>query len=97
MIVNQREALRLINEEGESAYGLLLREDPKFEQRFIRLCKSMKNLLTDVRKKFPDAEYYTASGGFNLLIGSSHGANADAQQELEALTGINVEVGDGDY
>ena len=67
------------------------------ERRFKRIDKALIKLLDDVRQVFPDAEYYTASGGFNLLLGSSHDASGDrAQQELVAFSG-NAHIGDGDF
>ena len=60
---------------------------------------TMIKFLEDVQKHFPDAQYYTASGGFNLMLGASHDCTdrrLKGQQELIALTG-NASVGDGDF
>jgi len=98
--ITQQEALDIIASGEDDAYGLLTDRMPTIERRWGRLCLSMVNLLKDVRVHFPDAEYYTASGGFNLLIGRSHGdaPGAPPQSQLEALGGTNgVRVGDGDF
>ena len=95
-MTTQEQALSQIND-GISARELLKNANPNYQRRFFRLCTTMTNLLHDVRQDFPDAEYYTASGGFNLLIGKSHDRDGRQQQDLEALGGIGVEVGDGDY
>ena len=97
--MNQQEALERIAE-GESAYSLLRNADPNIERRWKRLCRSMVDLLGDVQQHFPDAKYYTASGGFNLMLGNSHAddRHQTSQQELIALSGeYGVAVGDGDF
>ena len=97
--MNESEVLEAIKA-GETAYGLLLDKCPKIERRWNRLCKSMADLLKDVQKEFPSAQYYTASGGFNLMLGNSHAndRNQSSQQELVALGGSHgVSVGDGDF
>lgn len=97
MAITERDVLQKI-EDGDTAYGLLVASVPGVERRWNRLCKSMNVLLAEVRKDFPDACYYTEGGGFALLLGSSHNsANLRSQQQLRALVGRNVEVGDGDY
>ena len=98
MKMTEKECLEAI-ENGETAYGLLLEADPKLEKKFRKLCKSIKKYLEEVKVHFPDAEYYTASGGFNLLLGSSHSADAKAipQSQLQAVGGIGVHISDGDY
>ena len=97
-MIDEAEALRLINEEGETASWLLHEADPNFSKRFRRVCRTIRELLADVRKEFPDAAYYTASGGFNLMLGDSHSfADLTPQQELIAESGIGVSIGDGDF
>lgn len=96
--MDETEVLRQINEFGESAYGLLLDADPKLVKRFEKLDAELVKLLADVRKHFPDAQYYTASGGFNLLLGSPQTADRMqyGQPELVALQG-RARIGDGDF
>lgn len=80
------------------AYDLLVENDPKgsFETRFKRVDTLLVNLLRDVREQFPDACYYTAGGGFNLMLGNSHSYKEKSQQQLIALGG-QAQIGDGDF
>ena len=95
--MTEKEVLEAI-ENGESAYGLLMKADPKLEKKFHSLCKKIIKYHAEVRKHFPDAEYYTGSGGFNLLLGSSHDDHTtDPQRQLVALNGTGVSIGDGDF
>lgn len=96
-IMGEKEVLEVINE-GHSAYSLLLERFPTAQQKFDRLCKNMVSFLSDIKSEFPDARYYTASGGFNLMLGSSHDLSGMAQQELVALEGSHgVSISDGDF
>lgn len=97
------ECLLIINGPGDEfgpidADGLLeMKMGGSIATRFKRLNTTMIKLLADVRLAFPDACYYTASGGFNLMLGSPHDDKAEhGQQELVALGG-NAAVGDGDF
>ncbi|CFQ60412.1 hypothetical protein [Yersinia similis] len=92
------ERLREIIDESEDhqAYFLLCEKCPTAARRFYRLTKALTKLREDVRKEFPDAEYYTGSGGFNLLLGESH-TREEANQKLNALSAVGLHVGDGDW
>lgn len=99
--ITQDEALDLIAEGDTDAYDLLTDADPKFSARFKRIDKSIVKLLADVKQHFPDATYYTASGGFNLMLGDSHGeyhngCDGSAQAQLIAMSG-RARIGDGDF
>lgn len=78
------------------AYAVLMAADPTIERRFKRIDGALVKLLSDVRDHFPDAEYYTASSGFHLLLGHSHGYPDKPQQQLVALNG-KARIGDGDF
>lgn len=93
--MTEEQCLRAIAD-GASAYELLAAKLPHIDRRFHRLDRSICKLLADVRKAFPDAEYYTASGGFNLLLGHSHSQKCVSQAELIALSG-GAQIGDGDF
>lgn len=82
---------------GDSAYGLLLSADRNLKSRFDRLCRTMREYLRDVQEYFPEAQYYTAGGGFNLLLGNPHNERGKTQSQLVALSGVGVTVGDGDF
>lgn len=96
--MNEEEVLAAI-EDGETAYDLLYDANPDFEKRFKRMCRTMREFLADVEKEFPGAQYYTAGGGFHLMLGAPHddGPNQRAQVQLLALTGNGVKIGDGDF
>lgn len=91
-----REACIALVEAGGSASSLLDEADRNFSRRFNRLDTAIVKLLADVRKHFPDATYYTASGGFNLLLGSSHTGHGESQHDLIALSG-KARISDGDF
>jgi hypothetical protein len=80
------------------AFDLLKRELPLIERRFKRVDKALIDLLAEVQTVFPDALYYTASGGFTLMLGSPHASDnrLTSQQQLIALVG-NASIGDGDF
>lgn len=84
------------------AQSMLQDSCPTARRRFERLTKALAELLKDVQKEFPDAQYYTASGGFNLLIGDSHGSGdgnlESGNQNMVALSASGyLHVGDGDF
>ena len=93
------EVLEIIHSGGDTAYGLLYDADPKLISKFKRVDKAIIKLLDEVKEHFPDAEYYTASGGFNLLLGNSHDLskiNSNGRPELVACVG-NAFISDGDF
>lgn len=94
--LEQQQALEIIKRGDDSAYGLLYEADPKLIAKFNRVDKALIKLLKEVKEHFPDATYYTASGGFNLLLGESHGSNDEPQGELLALSG-QASISDGDF
>lgn len=95
--MDESEVLQRI-EDGEEAGDLLRAAMPNIERRWKKLGKEIAGLMADVRQHFPDAEYYTASGGFNLLLGKPHDRHANPQPQLVALhTPPGVHIGDGDF
>ena len=95
-ILTEQDVLSAI-QDGNDALSLLEATDPKFKKRWKRLCVNMNRYLEDVQSFFPDAQYYTGGGGFNLLLGRSHNDACRPQDELVALEGIGVEISDGDW
>jgi hypothetical protein len=102
-VLTEADCLAIIHGAGDE-YGTIGAEallwakmgDP-IAARFKRLDKALIALLADVRAVFPDAQYYTASGGFNLMLGSPHDAKGiNPQAELLALSG-HASIGDGDF
>jgi hypothetical protein len=97
-MMDQHECLEVIASGEADAYDLLKNADPRFLARFKRLDNTLVKLLADVQAHFPDACYYTASGGFTLMLGPSHADDRSmtGQQQLIALSG-NACIGDGDF
>ncbi len=91
-----QEACMAIIDAGETASGLLDEADTNYARRFRRLDTAIVKLLADVRGHFPDATYYTASGGFHLLLGHSHRGYGIPQSELVAIGG-RAQISDGDF
>jgi hypothetical protein len=81
---------------GDDAEDILLRVMPTARRRFRAIDRALIKLRSDVQKHFPDAQYYTGSGGFNLMLGRSHSEHERAQQQLIALSGY-ASIGDGDF
>ncbi|MHB1641945.1 MAG: hypothetical protein ACYCS8_04720 [Acidithiobacillus sp.] len=93
------DCLRYLEESGDvDTYFLLMSRNKTAERRFNKACDGLKKLLDDVRVDFPDACYYTASGGLNLLLGAPHDENFRPRSQLTALGARNgLALGDGDY
>jgi hypothetical protein len=89
-------------ESGEfaDAEEFLLAVMPEAEKEFQKVDKALVEFLKKVKQHFPNAQYYTASGGFHLLIGPSHGdaqGHGDtANYQFNALDG-KANIGDGDW
>lgn len=95
--MNTEQLLEFIDESKEYQASMLLSERcPTAARRFYSLTNALARLREDVRKEFPDAEYYTGSGGFNLLLGESH-TGGEANQKLNAARAVGLHVGDGDW
>lgn len=91
--MNTEELIERIGGDQYEAHRLLDEKCPNIERRFKRLTKALVALLGEVKQEFPDANYYTASGGFNLLLGDS-----GAGSEMIALSATAyLSVGDGDF
>lgn len=91
--MNTEELLEHIGGDYYEACNLLDEKCPNVERRFKRLTKALAALLDEVKQEFPDACYYTASGGFNLLLGDSNAGN-----KMVALSASHyLSVGDGDF
>lgn len=102
-VLTESDCLAIINSPGDQfgtidAADLLEHKMGKsIATRFKRLDNSIIKLIEDVQKVFPNAQYYTASGGFTLMLGSPHNERGlKAQQELVALMG-SASIGDGDF
>lgn len=88
--------LQIIAYGEEDAEDLLLSQVPTARRRFKALDKALRKYIADVQESFPDAQYYTASGGFHLMLGRSHNSSEHGQTQLIALSG-RAQIGDGDF
>lgn len=84
-------------ENGATAEDLLEERLPGASKKFGRLCKSIEKYRAYVRTGFPDAIYYTANGGFTIMLGSTHNDKGYGQSQLVACSAINVSIQDGDF
>lgn len=86
-----------VDENGTTdAYSLLDETMPKMRAKLNRLDKRIRDVLAEIQEAFPDAQYYTASGGFTLILGPTHEGRDEAQQQRTAWIG-NAQIGDGDW
>ncbi|HHX9846659.1 TPA: hypothetical protein ACVTFU_001252 [Salmonella bongori] len=74
--MNTEELIERIDGDPYEAYMLLDEKFPNVGRRFKRLTKALAVLLDEVKQEYPDANYYTASGGFNLLLGEIEGGSS---------------------
>ena len=87
----------VIENDEHDASGLFNEKLPGYSKKLDRLDSRIRKLLSEIQDVFPDAEYYTAGGGFNLVLGSTHeGIEGEEQQQRSAWWGLAV-IGDGDW
>lgn len=95
--MDQNEVDQWVEENGVyDAYILLDEKMPKMRAKLNRLDKRIQDVLAEIQQEFPDAQYYTASGGFNLILGDTHDSAGAAQQQRTAWGG-GASIGDGDW
>lgn len=80
----------------EDAYSLLDEQLPGMRGRLNRMDAQIRKLLFEVREQFPEAVYYTASGGLTLLLGKPHDDSGRPQAQRYAWGG-RASISDGDY
>lgn len=90
--------LEIADGQGD-AFDLLIEKCPKAFDEFHKHSDALDKLLKNVRKHFPEAQYYTSGGdGFALLLGESHsGRHEEANQDLIALSAVKLRVMGGDW
>lgn len=96
---NQNDVDKWVKQEGEANAEALFQEMlPEHTAKLNRLDKRIQNVLAEINKVFPDAQYYTASGGFNLILGDPHDDSVDGikQPHRSAWNGNSV-ISDGDW
>ncbi len=86
-----------VADNGEyDASGLLNEILPKHRAKLNKLDKRIRVVLSEIQEAFPDACYYTSSGGFNLILGETHEGRGEPQQQRIAWGG-SAQIGDGDW
>lgn len=97
---NQEDVDRWVEENGECDAAALFDEMlPKHRAKLNRLDKRIRVVLSEIAEVFPNAQYYTASGGFTLVLGDTHddsGRNELPQPQRSAWGG-SASIGDGDW
>lgn len=56
------------------------------QQKFLKLVQGLNDLLVDIRKKTPNANYYLADDSFHLLSGPSHDADESLCQDRSMIS-----------
>lgn len=64
--------LKKMIKNGNDTQSILAKHFSDTEQEFNTLINQLYDLLQKVQTFFLDANFYTASGGFNLLIGNPY-------------------------
>ena len=70
---------------------------PKHRAKLASLDKRIMKVLAEIKEVFPDAQYYTASGGFTLVLGCTHDDIGAAAQQHRSAWGGFAQIGDGDW
>jgi len=56
------------------------------QQKFLKLVQGLNDLLVDIRKKTPNANYYLADDSFHLLSGPSHDVDESLCQDRSMIS-----------
>lgn len=70
---------------------------PRHSAKLNRLDKKIRDILSEINEIFPDAQYYTASGGFTLTLGITHEGRDQKAQRQRAAWGGRASISDGDW
>jgi len=96
----EKDVDKWVEDNGEfDAYSLLSSKIPGIVKKLDKLDKKLISILEEIREVFPDAQYYTASGGFNVVLGAIHDdSTSDLEsQEQRSAWGGHATIGDGDW
>lgn len=99
MKLTESKVLAIVDSGEKDATDLLIDSVPDAPKKFKAATKKLNDLLLEVQKSFPNANYYSASGTLSLMLGSSHAddSNQTAQQQLVALSTNTPDIGGGDW
>lgn len=103
MTKDQYDVDALIIERGTTAEALLKDAFPKAISTFKKHVDGLNALLKEIRKEFPDANYYLDEESLRLLLGSSHEGSGyvdgtgDRRQDRIACAEILTRSGGGGW
>ena len=68
-------------------------------KKFMSLTNQLSTLIKNIKKTFPEASYYSANDGLNLMLGPTHdGPDTIMQQQRVAGSAIDLhELSGGDW
>ncbi len=96
--LTEKEVLELVDDGSVDAFDLLLEHQPGAYDAFHKAADALNKVLVTVRKSFPDATYYSASGSLCLLLGNSHShASERPQQQLLVTQAVKPTIEGGDW
>ena len=84
--LTEAEVLAVLAEGELDASDLLYTANPNFEKKFEKLTNGLETLMKDVRKYFPDANYYSANDGIILLLVAPMAIMANLNKNLKLPT-----------
>jgi hypothetical protein len=67
------------------------------KRKFQKLVKGLNDLLDEVRKTTPKANYYLAEDSFHLMVDESHDLSGRKQQQNSADQAYLAHSGGGDW
>lgn len=67
------------------------------QQKFLKLVQGLNDLLVDIRKKTPNANYYLADDSFHLLSGPSHDDDESLCQDRSMISSYLKYSGGGGW
>lgn len=76
--IPQKEAQEIYNPKGEPK---MTDVELKLTNKFRRQVKALNKTILEAREIWPEAQYYLASEGLNLMSGSPHTGAGDAHPE----------------
>ena len=95
---HEDDVLVIVNSGAKDAQDLLKMYVPDANRRLKKGLMELNKLINDVRKVFPNANYYLSMETLNLMLGDSHTRDAERdQQQLIAEYGTLETSGGGDW
>lgn len=86
--------------QDESIQSIIDAVNPNYRKRFKRLCTGLNKLMREIKKDFPDANYYAEDqSSLLLMLGETHKGwgNGTANRDLIAEEAIVRTLGGGGF